>query len=35
MVKSAQTFSIQPSKIGLAADGRNEEETDLGMRHLR
>jgi hypothetical protein len=35
MVNSGQTFSMPPPKMGLAADGRNEEETDLGMRHLR
>jgi hypothetical protein len=35
MVKIAQTLSIWQSKVGLAVGRRNEEETDLRMRHLR
>jgi hypothetical protein len=35
MAKIAQTFSAPPSRMGLAAGRRSEEETDLGMRHPR
>jgi hypothetical protein len=35
MVKIGQTFSTWWSKVGLAVGRRNEEETDLRVRHLR
>src|SRR5512140_1572686 len=35
MTKIAQTFSAWPSRMGLAAGRRGEEETDPVMRHLR
>jgi hypothetical protein len=35
MVKIGQTFSTSRSKMDLAVGRRNEEETDLRVRHLR
>jgi hypothetical protein len=35
MIKIAQTFSIWQSKMDSAVGRRNEEETDLRLRHQR